>query len=147
MYARITTTFDCVEAELWANIIEPRSLQYVAAPLLAFRPRHGGEIAREWVVGKTYEFQLYFLGFVPLGRHDIKLIVLDRAANRIVSHEQGALTSVWNHTIQFNSNGPRSICYSDEIEIQAGWLTPVVWIFAQIFYRHRQRRWKQLLKN
>jgi len=39
------------------------------------------------------------------------------------------------------------VSYTDEIEIQAGWLTPVIWLFAHIFYRHRQRRWKVMMKE
>jgi len=39
------------------------------------------------------------------------------------------------------------VSYTDEIEIQAGWLTPGIWLFAQLFYRHRQRRWKALLRS
>lgn len=34
----------------------------------------------------------------------------------------------------------------DEIEIKAGWLTIFIWLFVQLFYHHRQRRWKILLK-
>jgi hypothetical protein len=34
--------------------------------------------------------------------------------------------------------------YSDEIEIDAGLLTPLVWLFARVFYGHRQRRWQKV---
>jgi hypothetical protein len=36
---------------------------------------------------------------------------------------------------------------TDEIKIQAGPLTGVIWAFAHLFYRHRQRRWKVLLHS
>ncbi len=39
------------------------------------------------------------------------------------------------------------LLYTDEIEIKAGMLTPAIWIFARLFYRHRQKRWKMLLKQ
>jgi hypothetical protein len=54
---------------------------------------------------------------------------------------------VWNHNISFREVGPGKVSYADEIEIQAGWLTPAIWLFAHLFYRHRQRRWKVLLKK
>jgi hypothetical protein len=36
---------------------------------------------------------------------------------------------------------------SDEIEIEAGWLTFFVWLFAQWFYRHRQRKWRNVARR
>lgn len=32
------------------------------------------------------------------------------------------------------------------VEIRAGVLTPLVWLFAQVFFRYRQMRWRSLLK-
>lgn len=37
--------------------------------------------------------------------------------------------------------------YSDEVEVQAGLLTIFVWVFAWFFYKHRQKRWAQLVAN
>lgn len=52
-----------------------------------------------------------------------------------------------NYNIWFREVEGGKVSYTDEIEIQAGWLTPVIWLFAHVFYRHRQRRWKALLKQ
>jgi hypothetical protein len=37
--------------------------------------------------------------------------------------------------------------YSDEIEVRAGALPPLVWLYAQLFYRYRQRRWRRLERS
>jgi hypothetical protein len=37
--------------------------------------------------------------------------------------------------------------YRDQVTIQAGMFTPFIWLFAQLFYRHRQRRWRQLART
>jgi len=146
MIARISTYFDCTEEKLWEKIIEPKSLQFVASPMLSFKPLIKGELDGEWVIGKTYELKLHFLKIVPLGRHRIKIVTIDRESNTIVSNESSALASVWNHTIRFEKCEQNKLSYSDEIEIKAGWLTIAIWAFAQLFYRHRQKRWKILLK-
>ena len=146
MIARISTYFNCTEEELWEKIIEPKSLQFVASPILSFNPIVKGELDGEWVIGKTYELKLYFLNILPLGRHRIKIITIDRKSNIIVSNEIGALAPVWNHTIRFGQCERRKLRYIDEIEIKAGWLTIGIWVFSHLFYRHRQRRWKILLK-
>jgi len=147
MFARILTVFDCTEAELWEKIIEPKSLQFVASPILSFKPLFKGELDGEWVIDKTYDLKLYFLNILPLGFHRIKLVTIDRKSNTIVSKESGKLASVWNHTIQFRQVEKNKLHYIDEIEIKAGWLTAAIWAFVHLFYRHRQKRWKILLKN
>jgi hypothetical protein len=91
--------------------------------------------------------KLYFLKVIPLGRHTIQLVRIDKETNTIVSQESGRLARTWNHTISFREVAQNVVSYTDEIEIQAGWLTPAIWLFAQLFYRHRQRRWKVLLRN
>lgn len=147
MLARISTTFECTAEQLWDRIVEPQSLQFVAAPLLRFEPLAAGELDGEWIVGKTYVVRLSSLGFIPLGRHRIKIVAIDKVTNTIESQESGSLARVWNHTIRLHPAGAGQLHYTDEIEIEAGLLTPFIWAFAHLFYRHRQRRWKALLAD
>jgi hypothetical protein len=147
MLARISTVLDCTETQFWDRILKPESLQFVAAPLLCFEPLVAGELAGEWIVDKTYVVRLSFLGFLPLGQHRIKIVTIDRATNTIESQESGSLARVWNHTMRFYPIGAGQLRYTDEIEIKAGMLTIFIWAFAHLFYRHRQRRWKELLKQ
>ena len=145
MLARVSTIFACSEEDLWEKIVEPKSLQYVAAPILTFRPLVAGEFDGEWVKDHSYILRLYFFSFLPLGAHRIKLTQIDNENNTIISNESSTLVRVWNHKIYFHQVEPNKLHYTDEIEIEAGWLTAVIWAFAHLFYRHRQRRWKQLL--
>lgn len=147
MLARISTTFDCTAEQLWDEVSRPASLRFIAAPLLHFEPLVAGELDGQWVVGKTYALRLSLFGFLPAGEHCITLVSIDRGANLIESKESGTLSPVWNHTIRFHSLGDSRLHYTDEIEIQARLLTGVIWAFAHLFYRHRQRRWKVLLRK
>jgi hypothetical protein len=145
MLARNPTTFDCTVEQLWDEISRPASLRFVAAPLLHFEPLVPGDLESEWVVGKTYALRLSLFGFLPAGEHRITLASIDREANLIESKESGTLSQVWNHTIRFHPLENGNLHYSDEIEIRAGLLTGLIWAFAHLFYRHRQRRWKAFL--
>lgn len=147
MLARISTQLACTENELWEHIGRPSSLQFVASPLVTFVPLEPGVLDSEWEVGRDYPLKLYLFNFIPLGLHTIQLVKIDRNQNIISSRERGLLAPVWNHNISFEEIQPGLVRYADEIEIQAGLLTPFVWFFAQIFYRHRQHRWKALLKK
>lgn len=146
MIARISTDFACSEDELWQKIIDPESLQYVSSPILKFVPIQKDSLQNEWQVGSPYPLKLYFLKFIHLGQHTITLTEINRETNTIVSRENGQLAKTWNHTITFQEDVAGVVSYTDEIEIKAGLLTPAIWLFAQLFYRYRQRRWKILVQ-
>ncbi|PIE71277.1 MAG: hypothetical protein CSA22_03150 [Deltaproteobacteria bacterium] len=147
MFVQISTQLNCTESELWEKLSKQESLQFIASPVLAFVSMNRGTLDSKWAVGHKYLFKLYLLHFIPLGVHAIRLVKIDRNQNIISSHERGLLTPVWNHKITFKEIKPGLVSYRDEIEIGAGWLTPFVCVFAHVFYRHRQRRWKRLLSN
>ena len=106
--------------------------------MLTFKPVNQGKLDPEWTVGKTHVLKLTFLNALPLGRHRISIASIDRRSNIIKSCESGSLASVWNHTIHFHQVTKCTVCYSDEIEVEAGLITIPVWIFAHFFYCHRQ---------
>jgi hypothetical protein len=147
MIARISTLLPCNEDELWEKIMDPKSLQFVASPILKFIPVGKNDLDKEWELNRDYDLKLYLFGFIPLGSHRIRVVSIDRKENKIESSESGLLARVWNHTILFRQTERKVVHYTDIIEIEAGLLTPFIWGFEHLFYRHRQRRWKQLFRR
>ena len=62
----------------------------------------------------------------------------------IVSRESNRFVPVWNHTICLKNKG-RETEYTDKVDIDAGWKTVFVYLWAEAFYTHRQKRWIKLL--
>lgn len=147
MIARIETIMNTTPEKLWEEIVNPSSLQFVAAPILYFHPIKGTDLNSKWEINREYNLRLYFLKFILLGFHKIIVKNIDISKNEIVSNESGLLARVWNHTIKFEAINPDQIKYTDIIEIKAGFLTVFVWLFSHFFYRHRQRKWKMILSN
>jgi hypothetical protein len=58
-----------------------------------------------------------------------------------------ALVPVWRHDIQVLPAAPDRTLYCDEVVLRAGLLTPGVWLFAQLFHRWRQHRWRRLART
>jgi len=83
----------------------------------------------------------------PAREHCITLVTIDREANLIESQAGSTLSPVWTHTIRFDPLGDGKLHCTDGIETRARPLTGVVWAFAHLFYRHRQRRWRRLLRS
>ncbi|MBR5090525.1 MAG: hypothetical protein IK093_13935, partial [Ruminiclostridium sp.] len=53
---------------------------------------------------------------------------------------------IWNHEILLKDMGDRCE-YTDNVEIGAGRKTIFIYIWACLFYRHRQRKWIRMLKK
>ncbi|MBC8375876.1 MAG: hypothetical protein H8E26_07500 [FCB group bacterium] len=147
MIARITTTMKTTPETMWEKISQPATLIYVSSPVLRFVPIDGPKLDTHWHLDGIYRLKLYFLHFIPMGNHTIRFAKFDQATNTIISHESGTLAKVWHHKITFKTSGENRIDYCDEVEIKAGLLTPFIWGFAQLFYRHRQKRWAGVLER
>lgn len=118
------------------------AFRLVTAGLLTYLPArdrtgrlHEGLEMRGW---------LLLGGVLPFSRHRITIERIDHASRTMCSDEGGGLIRSWRHRITVTPAGPGRCRYEDEIDIEAGVLTPAISAFAAAFYRLRQRRWRRL---
>jgi ligand-binding SRPBCC domain-containing protein len=143
----VETVLPAPADRVWEVLQRTETLQRVAAPLLQFRAVESGGMPGLWREGTEARLRLYLFGLVPVGRHTVRVDVLDQERGEIHTRESGGMAPVWNHTIRIAAIGDGATRYSDAVEIRAGMRTPLVWLFAWFFYRHRQRRWRALLAS
>ncbi len=74
----------------------------------------------------------------------VHVIRVDQAAGEIQTEENGQLVTSWNHQMRVETSPGDQSRYTDWIHLKAGLLTPLVWLFACLFYRSRQRRLRSL---
>lgn len=132
---------------MWTALQKVSSLMYVSTPIIGFVPQKGCLLPEIWTIGTIYKLKLYLFGIIPFGDHFIRLVEIDHNEKTIISNEHGKFIKVWNHTIRLKPIDDHAIDYTDEVEIEAGILTLPVWLFAHLFYRHRQKKWKKLLSR
>lgn len=146
MRVDLSTELPCKLEDAVSHVMTTRLLQYVAHPLLSFSSLRGSNLPQTWTTG-THWVRLKLFGFLPFGRQAIVISMPD-VPNAFAIRDAGysALIPVWDHLITIESS-PGGVRYRDQVEVRARVLTPVVWLFAQIFYRHRQRRWLRLAAN
>ena len=72
---------------------------------------------------------------------------MDDQARELYSNEMGGAIRVWNHLIKIEPESDATCRYTDQIDIRAGWMTLGVWLYAHVFYRYRQSRWKRLIRQ
>ncbi len=143
MKVKISVRLSCAFETAVSAVKKSSLLHFVASPLVSFSPA-AGAFPQTWTPG-THWAGLKLFGFIPFGKQAI-VISFEPVSSKFVMHDRGhsALIRKWHHTITIEPIGAGESQYTDEVEIQAGLLTPVIWGFASVFYRHRQKRWLEL---
>lgn len=94
--------------------------------------------------GVEIETTAWPLSIPPGNNHTFKIVNVDSEKMLIQTEEYGGLIKGWNHTMTVVPITGTTCRYTDQVEIHAGIVTPVVWVLANLFYRFRQSRWRTL---
>lgn len=152
MQTILTTELDCSPESAWEAVQATYLLGYVSAPILSFEPVQPKRLPTTWC-SANYLVRLKFLGLIPIGLHWIMISFPRQRAsdNRqeyaIRDNGYGKLAKKWDHRITIEPTRDGKARYTDQVNIQAGLLTPFIWAFSQVFFRHRQRCWRELVKS
>ena len=146
MIARIQTYLPSSCEKAWRMVLQRDAFIHVTRGMLGFQG------AEEWPdlfhEGQVIETRLLFFNLIPGWKHRLRITRVDHGKMDLASQEQGGFVRNWEHRKWIEKKGPESSClYTDEIVIEAGWLTLFVWMFAHVFYRYRQIRMRQLAKH
>ena len=129
---------------MWEKLQRLTTLQYIAMPFASFLPI---EKASDfiWEENKTFQFYFKLFCLIPFGIHTIQVTKFQKNTYEIYTNETNTNVPVWNHKIILKKIDNDRTEYTDEVEIYAGWKTPFVCLWANLFYTHRQRKWLKLL--
>lgn len=101
----------------------------------------------EWHEGETVVGWVFLFGVVPFSRHHLRIASIDDGDRILRSREHGGLVRQWNHDIEVEPIDDGRCRYTDRIDINAGFFTPVIVAYARSFYLLRQRRWRTLAQE
>ena len=90
---KLETALPCLVEAAWSAVQGRTLLEYVTHPLLKLMP-----LPERFEQG-SYFMKLYLFGFLPLGRHNIRVVKLDPARHELETEESGTLLKTWNHRI------------------------------------------------
>lgn len=142
---RVSSCFPASIDEIWGELQRSDTLHFIAAPYVAFNPIGNTELT--WKEGEISKFHLKLFGFISIGIHTINVVQLNKDTLTIYTNEKNESVPVWNHRIFLQRVHDNVSLYTDEVEIYAGWKTPIVFLWGHLFYRHRQKKWIKLLRN
>ena len=139
----VQTYLNAPAGVVWTAVKKPRTLLHVTRGFLGFSG--SDHFPPEWSLGGKVETRLWFFHILPGWKHTLTVAEVNEDGKLIRSHEFSAFYT-WDHIIRVREES--SGCgYSDEIEIRAGLLTFFIWLFANVFYRYRQMRWRKLAQS
>jgi ligand-binding SRPBCC domain-containing protein len=150
MKVSIATTINLPPEDVWQRVQTPELLLHIAAPLIKFSLIEPATATR-FSDGDRFRVGLKLFGILPFGDQwivpSIHVPTDSEWPKRLRDNGYSALITTWDHWITIKPDGQGKTHYRDEVEVKAGMITPFIWLFAQIFYRHRQRRWRQLARR
>ena len=138
-----TSVFPASRDAVFERLQRLDTLQYIAKPYATFEPVGAAEPV--WTAGSASAYRFRLFGVIPFGTHRIRILRFDPEG--VSSREGNEHVPVWNHDITMIPLDGSRTEYTDRVEIHAGWKTVFVWLWANAFYAHRQRKWKRLLRE
>lgn len=142
MKLRLTHHYpDSTPREVWNLATSLAALHEVCAPLLNFEgiPREG-----RIKTGDHFEPLVRLFGRMPPQPYAMTVVSCDDDAMSFQSDEKGAGVRKWAHHLQVLPEGDGARI-EEEIEIKAGLLTPLFYLWARTLYRHRHKPRLKLL--
>ena len=143
MIVQKTSLFPASKETVFRKLQQLETLQMIAKPYATFEPV--GETVSTWEVGSTSAYRFRLFSLIPYGTHTIHILRFD--PDGVSSREKNAHVPVWNHEISLVEKDESHTLYTDRVEIRAGWKTAFIWLWANAFYAHRQRKWVRLLNG
>lgn len=143
MRAVITTVLDTSAGKVWENAQLRKTMFYICDGLLSFK-KHS--LPERFVIGSEAQCKIWFFNILPGWEHNWRISNIDQNRMIIDSEEHGGLIKRWHHLIKIEPLGNEQCSYTDDIDIKAGLAAPLVWLWANVFYRYRHWRWKKLIK-
>lgn len=151
MRVHLSTPLSAPAEWVAAQLQSTAVFRHITAPLIQFHPARGTEWPTHWARGEL-ALHMRLLGVLPMGPQTVRISIEPAAQSggwpTLRDNGEGVLMRRWDHRITLQPLSDGRTLYTDDIEVVARhlpWLmTPLSALFAQVFYRHRQRRWRQL---
>ena len=139
---RNTIDYPVAADDLWEATMAYSALDRVMQGKVAFRGLPEGRPFQ----GQVIDLQVSLFGILPWQAYRIEMVEFSETQRLMRSSEGGAGVTAWRHTSRVVDTGSGSQIV-DKIEIEAGWRTPFVALFAKWMYRARHKPRVALLRE
>ncbi|MGB7316829.1 MAG: SRPBCC family protein [Planktotalea sp.] len=131
---RLSHVYEHSPQAVWSVATDFDCLQEAVRGLLVFEGMPKGSLHQ----GQVIDVNVSMFGVLPAQPYHMELAEFDAAEMRFVSKERGMGVEHWHHRLSVvpHAQGAELI---DEIEIEAGWRTPMIAAWARYMYKRRHK--------
>lgn len=140
----ITSNFEANIESIWNKIQDIDTLKEICKPKANFISCDDSPLI--WEEGRSFVFKLFMHRLIPIGKHTINIVKMDKSSRQITSNEYNQTVTIWNHYIEMEEISDNITKYTDKVDLYAGCLTSIVAWWTVKFYKHRQRKWQKIAK-
>lgn len=101
---------------------------------------YGDQLPAHRAEGFEAASRLKLLGVLPAWVHHQRFARVDDQDHELLVEEWGGPYRTWNHLMRLDALSADCCRFVDQIEIDAGTITPLVWLFARSLCRRRTKR-------
>ena len=127
---------------LFQLVIDLDTLDAVTKPWVQFHHLPSGPVHE----GQVIDVALSVFGVFPVRPYRMRVVLCDAQTRRMRSEEDGMGIHRLTHELKVKPGGDGAILY-DRVEIDAGWITPLVAAWAWVIYRWRHHIRLRLLRE
>lgn len=140
----VSSTFKSPAQSVWEKLQLSQTLVQISRGVVAFTTADSFPV--RWEPHMPLDTHLKLFTFVPFGAYRIEFLKIEPVQMEMQTKENGGLITQWDHTMKVLALDDDQARYTDTIEIQAGWATAIVCLWAYGLYHYRHIRFKKLLK-
>jgi len=140
----VTSDFGTNIENIWCKIQDIDTLREICKPKASFISCDDSPLI--WEEGRSFLFKMYLHKVIPIGKHTINVVKMDRVSREIDTNEYNKRVPIWNHYIKMEEISKNVTRYTDIVDLYAGLFTSLAAWWTLRFYKHRQRKWQKIAK-
>ena len=146
----LQVSLPCTVAQAFDALHNPEVFRAVSKPFLGFRALQPSRFPERYQSGQSYVVAVKALGILPLGTQEINPKTSAEGMTRVFRDHgrglTGALAQVrrFQHTMTLRPSGVGPTVLQDELDFDAGLLTPFMGLGFRLFWWWRHRMMKRL---
>lgn len=143
----------CTVDDAWAALDDPTVFQKVSKPFLSFTPISPPTFPDRYRSGESYQVEAKALGLFSLGRQEINPVMTENGLERtFVDNGRGLSGSLgvvkhFHHTMTLRPSGQGPTLLADELEWDAGILSPLFFVGFRFFWWWRHKIMAELVPS
>lgn len=129
----VTQTYGVSAETLWQDLLDPHALAESMKGSITYIGLPTNPVEE----GQQFTVKIKRWGWLPMGQWTMKVVKRDDQNYVLQSEEWGGPVKLYKHSLTVEPLGPSSCRYTDDLELDSGWLTSLMFPTFKKMYARR----------